>query len=44
VKRVAGAPVIAQPVYACVHLRNRHRGPYRRSLSALRTHLAAGQR
>jgi hypothetical protein len=32
-KRVAVRPVIAQPVYACVHLRNRHRGPYRRSLS-----------
>jgi DNA-binding transcriptional LysR family regulator len=37
-------PVIAQPVYACVHLRNRHRGPYRRSLQGLRAHLEAGQR
>jgi hypothetical protein len=37
-------PVIAQPVYACVHLRNRHRGPYRRALHGLRAHLEAGQR
>lgn len=41
--RVAGAPVIAQPVHAAVHLRNRHRGPYRQALRALRAHLAAGQ-
>ncbi|SRR6056297_89170 len=42
-RRVSGAPVIAQPVYACVHLRNRHRGPYRQALKALRAHLEAGQ-
>jgi len=42
-QRVQGAPVIAQPVYACVHLRNRHRGPYRQALKALRAHLEAGQ-
>ncbi len=41
---VSRAPVIAQPVYACVHLRNRHRGPYRRALRALRSHLETGQR
>jgi DNA-binding transcriptional LysR family regulator len=43
-RRVAGAPVIAQPVHACVHLRNRHRGPYRRALKALRAHLETSQR
>jgi DNA-binding transcriptional LysR family regulator len=43
-QRVSGAPVIAQPVYACVHLRNRHRRPYQRALHALRAHLQAGQR
>jgi DNA-binding transcriptional LysR family regulator len=43
-ERVARAPVIAQPVYAGVHLRNRHRGPYRRALRALRAHLQAGPR
>jgi hypothetical protein len=43
-QRVSRAPVIAQPVYACVHLRNRHRGPYQRALQALRAHLQTGQR
>lgn len=34
-RRVGDAPVITQPVHAAVHLRNRHRRPYRRILSAL---------
>ena len=40
-RRVAGAPRIAQPVHAAVHLRNRHRGAYRRVLRALKAHLEA---
>jgi DNA-binding transcriptional LysR family regulator len=39
--RVAGAPRIAQPVHAAVHLKNRHRGAYRRVLRALKAHLEA---
>lgn len=39
---VEGAPAISQPVYGAVHLRNRHRGPHRRALKALRRHLAQG--
>ena len=38
--RVDGAPVITQPVHAAVHLRNRHRGTYRRILTALAGRLA----
>jgi DNA-binding transcriptional LysR family regulator len=38
-RRVARAPVIAQPVFAAVHLRNLHRGAHRRLLRALRAHL-----
>lgn len=37
---VARAPRIEQPVYAAIHLRNRHRGAHRRILRALRAHLA----
>lgn len=37
--RVARAPRIGQPVYAAIHLRNRHRGAHRRLLRALRLHL-----
>lgn len=37
---VSRAPRIDQPVYAAIHLRNRHRGPHRRILRALRAHLA----
>ncbi|WP_439140187.1 LysR family transcriptional regulator [Roseicyclus sp.] len=40
-KRVAHAPGIAQPVYAALHLRNRHRGAHRRILRALKAHLTA---
>lgn len=40
-RRVEGAPRIGQPVYAAVHLRNRHRGAHRRILRALKTHLGA---
>lgn len=39
--RVARAPRIAQPIYAAVHLRNRHRGAHRRVLKALKAHLEA---
>ena len=39
-RAVADAPVITQPVHAAVHLRNRHRGPYRRILRALADLLA----
>ena len=38
-RRVADAPAIDQPVYGAVHLRNRHRGAYRRVLTLLRSHL-----
>ncbi|PWK60655.1 LysR family transcriptional regulator [Roseicyclus mahoneyensis] len=40
-QRVADAPQIDQPVYGAVHLRNRHRGAYRRVLSLMRGHLDA---
>ena len=36
---VQDAPRIAQPVYAAVHLRNRHRRPYRRMVQKLRDQL-----
>ncbi|NKX45667.1 LysR family transcriptional regulator [Roseicyclus persicicus] len=39
--RVADAPRIDQPIYAAVHLRNRHRGAHRRVLRALKAHLGA---
>ena len=38
-RRITDAPAIDQPVYGAVHLRNRHRGAYRRVLSLLRDHL-----
>lgn len=38
---VAQAPVIRQTVYAAIHLRNRHRGPHRRMIQALRVHFGA---
>lgn len=38
-RRVRDAPVIDQPVYGAVHLRNRHRGAYRRVLALFRAHL-----
>lgn len=38
-RRVARAPHISQPVYAAIHLRNRHRSAHRRILKALSTHL-----
>lgn len=37
--RVGRVPRIDQPVYAAVHLRNRHRGSYRRVIRALKAHL-----
>lgn len=40
-RRVARAPRIEQPVYAAIHLRNRHRGAHRRILRALKAHLTA---
>lgn len=40
-RRVARAPKIEQPVYAAIHLRNRHRGAHRRILRALKAHLTA---
>lgn len=40
-RRVAEAPRIAQPVYAAILTRNRHRGPYRRILNALKSQLAS---
>lgn len=38
-RRVARAPRIEQPVFAVVHLRNRHRRAHRRMIERLRTHL-----
>lgn len=38
-QRVKDAPTIEQPVLGAVHLRNRHRGPFRRTLNILREHL-----
>lgn len=35
---VADAPVIDQPVFAGLNLRNRHRAPYRRMVNILRAH------
>lgn len=37
-KIVADARPIAQTVYAAIHLRNRHRGPHKRMIAALRRH------
>lgn len=42
VRRVARAPRIEQSVFAAVHLRNRHRGAYRRILAQLRGQLGVG--
>jgi hypothetical protein len=39
-QRVVDAPAIDQPVYGAVHLRNRHRGAYRRVLTLMRSHLS----
>ncbi|WP_136439414.1 LysR family transcriptional regulator [Pacificoceanicola onchidii] len=33
---VVGAPIITQPVFAALHLRNRHRAPFRRIMRTLR--------
>lgn len=41
---VARAPRIGQPVYAAIHIRNRHRSAHRRILGALRRHLDARSR
>lgn len=38
-QRVAGAPVITQPVYAALHLRNRRRRAWLRLLAGLRAHM-----
>lgn len=38
-RRVARAPRIVQPVFAVVHLRNRHRRAHRRMIERLRAHL-----
>jgi hypothetical protein len=39
-RAVRDAPAIDQPVYAALHLRNRHRAGYRRLLARLRAHLS----
>lgn len=39
---VRDAPGIAQPVYAVLHLRNRHRKPHRRMLQLIRPRIPAG--
>ncbi len=38
-RRVVDAPAIDQPVYGAVHMRNRHRGAYRRVLTLMCSHL-----
>jgi len=40
VQPVSDAPRIEQPIYAAVHLRNRHRAAHRRILKALTRHMA----
>ena len=39
---VTGAPRIGQPVFALVHLRQRHRSAYRRMIRALRGQVPQG--
>ena len=42
--RVSDAPVIAQPLFAALNLRNRHRASYRRLVTLLREHFGVASR